>query len=333
MTSVKENRAKVRIRSRFWVAVEGVDEFPHVREGNISSTGVYFQTNQSVGPVGSMQWLYLAASERQEPVEIMARVVRTLSLEALGRGSVFAGVALELLPQDQPTRAALAAIVQELAEHQLDEEATEAAGTGPAVQRIRLETRWSVNPGEVMQVMLQAPGSPRAELFEARVLSAAPLKDHEPPLNRVELQVTASMEAPYAASSAEAVHLIFSDESTQETVEETGRHLIGSLSRIPLTSLLSFAGLEHLTGLLELTSEECHASLYLGQGRLLEVEVSPPAASPREALLEVLTWTDGHFEFHAQPINRPDQFNASMAALLLDLTRVLDERKASRQQS
>ena len=79
-----EKRKSARLPSQFLVKVEGVDELMTLRQGDLSISGIRFETEADIGAVGSVQFLSIATRSRSHAVHVMARVVR-LSRSELSR--------------------------------------------------------------------------------------------------------------------------------------------------------------------------------------------------------------------------------------------------------
>lgn len=324
MKNAAEHRNRVRITYRFWVAVEGVDEFPKLRNGNVSASGVYFETDRSVGEPGTVQWLHLASAENAAPVQVMGRVVR------LNRQTH--GVALEFMPQDDGTREELKRLVREVATIRMQEEDGEEIaprGAQPAlseqgVQRLMLETTLQMSVGEIVRLTIQTSDSGASIPLEGKVEHVVPMSRAEGvTVNRVSIDVAArpGAGAPQQAhpSDGAAVDLRFNDliaTVPDETEAPAGDDLQGSLTRIRLTSLLAFLERQRLSGELRLESGGRRATVYLSGGRLVDVESEPPFATPRTALASLLRWESGAFHFAAGEIDREDRLGIKRTTLL-----------------
>lgn len=337
-----EQRKRARISGRFWVAVEGVDDYPRLRSGNISFTGVYFETHRVVGDPGSVQWLYLSASEQGTPVEVMARVSRVVALEDARRERVPVGLALEFMPATADARAVLQALVRDVGTLQLEArgqlEEGEAVASGRVssdstvgdrplgVREVSLDTDWSVEVGETLQIDLRLAHTGRQGSFEGRVVDTAPLGDGR-------WRVTVGMTQELLSDRGDAgrvagegvVDLLFSGIDAAQPLSAEGEQLVGSLSRIKLTSLLSFFELERISGVLQLRRENEEASVFIHAGQIVDVE--PQSRRPAVARLgELLRWTEGTFEFHMGPVSRTDRVGRTTTALLLELAVAQDQR-------
>jgi hypothetical protein len=104
-----------------------------------------------------------------------------------------------------------------------------------------------------------------------------------------------------------AVH----EDVDEEDVSSSG-DLSGHLARVKLPNLLAFIERSRLSGELKLENEAGRtASLFIDQGRVLDVEADPPYATPRAALARVVSWSDGYFHFVAGEVAREDRLQLS----------------------
>jgi hypothetical protein len=327
-----EHRSRVRITWRFWVAVEGVDDFPRLRFGNISTEGVYFETDRDIGDPGTVQWLHLAASEQGTPVEVMGRVLRLTrdARQSAGPDKRLdkKGVAVEFMPEDDHTRAALTQLVREVATLKMQEEEGGVPGLSPSeepvprVQRVQLETTLSMSVGQIVRLTIQTDEGDGTVQIRGRVGQVMPMtRLGEGIISRVNIEVIDGLasEGVHAEPTHETttVDLRFNDlVAVPDDVDEEDRSssgdLMGHLSRVKLPSLLSFLERSRLSGELRLENDAGRtASVFIDQGRILDVEAEPPYATPRAALARVVKWTDGQFHFVAGEVEREDRLQLS----------------------
>lgn len=119
-----------RVSARFSVAVEGVDERLVVRHGDLSATGIYFESpTGGLGDPGTVHWLRIgpadaagahASSTAAPPgtLRVMACLVRSATVADLG-GSLH-GVAFEFMPDSDVAAVALVRFVRRLLEVRSD---------------------------------------------------------------------------------------------------------------------------------------------------------------------------------------------------------------------
>src|SRR6185369_11160892 len=98
-----EGRRSARVRTEFFVTVEGLEREPVLRKGDVSTTGIYFTTETDVGEVGLISWLSIASADRAETVHVMASVVRSVRVRDTG-GRETVGIAFEFMPESPGVR-------------------------------------------------------------------------------------------------------------------------------------------------------------------------------------------------------------------------------------
>lgn len=113
----------------------------------------------------------------------------------------------------------------------------------------------------------------------------------------------------------------------QAAEAETAGTLRGDLDNVSPSSLLSFLAVERKTGILLLVGERV-ARLFMREGRALRVEIEGAnvGLSSRDALMDLLDWQTGQFEFTAERVGGVDEIRAAISALVLDHARIQDER-------
>ncbi|MCC6751630.1 MAG: DUF4388 domain-containing protein [Deltaproteobacteria bacterium] len=351
-----EHRRGARVSADFWIRLEGVDHEPRLRQGNLSVSGLYFRCERPVGQVGSVQFLRLASRDFQQQVDVLARVIRTISLEDLHAGSVTAGVALEFMPQSAASREALERVVRYVVGLQLDREieieveTLQHAPAGPlrpvetgatsrhSLHRMRLQTSWPVDPGDPVAVEIQSPSEHRSLRFDGEVLQAVPghhadgsthynvdVRIYDRPKARGSM--SASQLRVGGSSLTDALDRVFSDLIVPPLSGTPPRreHLVGLLSRIRIPTLLTMFELERMSGALLISRDGEEARLFVRDGRVVDVEDGQGRAAPRALATRLLAWDEGTFEFTLQAVDRPDRIGTSTTALLLDLAREADE--------
>jgi hypothetical protein len=101
-------------------------------------------------------------------------------------------------------------------------------------------------------------------------------------------------------------------------------HLSGLLSRIPFSALCSLLELERLTGEVRVRQEETLTTLYVREGRFVDV-TSEAGRAPRREIGRLLQSREGKFDLVILPVSREDTIGMSMTQLLLDTAREVDE--------
>ena len=359
-----ESRRSARITGGFWVAVEGVDAEMVLRRGDISATGIFFEIDADVGPVGTVQWLHLASLDRTRVAHVMAHVVRVVSLADVHRE--VKGVALEFMPESDDAAAKLCDLVKHVLESpQRDGKVPQiaprmtAAGPGSvevkelSVNSLLLETDWSVPVGEPVRVEIIAKGVKRPIRLEGQAVSVLPavaggakrfriavrmkeelkgplkrFSEHEISIDPAELE---KAKAKIAAQNAQAspIDQLLSALIVPPAEPPERKHLSGELSRIPFTSLCSLLELERLSGELSIRREHDLVRVFVRDGRFVDVE-SKRDLDPRAEIGRLLTQREGTFAFLVTPVVREDRIRMSTTELLLDAARQEDEIASGR---
>jgi len=361
-----ESRRSARTAGRFWVAVEGVDTELVPRRGDISATGIFFETQFEIGDAGTVQWLHIASWDRACGVTVMAHVVRSVTLADVHRE--IRGVAFEFMPESDAAAASICELARYILESPQGAEAApemsprvsarasrgaaEATAVGLSklsVQTLLLETDWTVPVGESVRVEIIARGVRRPIRVEGTAVSVLPAMQSSGKRYRIAVHVSSEVEGPLRRFSSIAMsavrpggpgpelqprampagpldHLLSALIQPPETPPER-RHLTGLLSRIPLTTLCSLIELERLSGDLTIRRGESVSRLFLSEGRFVDVE--PYTADPKSELAKLLECRDGSFELDVAPVERVDRIGTTMTQLLLDLACAADEAKAA----
>ncbi|HVH41204.1 MAG TPA: DUF4388 domain-containing protein [Labilithrix sp.] len=210
----EEARRSTRVATSFLVAIDGIDEELVARRGDVSATGIYFETGTRVGDAGSVQFLTIASANRAHEIRLMAHVVRTIALDDVEGGRLY-GVAFEFMPESEEAAAAVERFVQHiLVADELTNEPTlsprlhahAASDTRPdgravlrqlSVRSMTLETSWGVTPGEKLRVEIAAPGSARRVRLEGSAVRVTPRGDaKDRPPYEIEVEFQSEIERP-----------------------------------------------------------------------------------------------------------------------------------------
>jgi Domain of unknown function (DUF4388) len=213
-----EGRRGARVATTFLVAIEGLEERPEPRQGDISATGVYFETKADVGGAGTIHWLHLVSVDSSREIRVMACVVRT-AIMAGADGEQISGAAFEFMPESDEAitalhdfvRYALALRFSGIDPHispRLDAKALAKAGKGAlqaarkamvrklSVRSMVLETSWAIAPGESVRVDIVAPGMTRRIRLEGKAVRVAPRKVSDPSIYTIEVEVQEESDRP-----------------------------------------------------------------------------------------------------------------------------------------
>ncbi|HEX3345163.1 MAG TPA: hypothetical protein VHS09_11355, partial [Polyangiaceae bacterium] len=168
-----EARRGARVAARFRVAIEGIDDAPVLRKGDVSTTGAYFEVEHDVGEVGTVHALQLVPLDGTAGARVLAHVVRTVRMsDAAGRR--VSGAAFEFLPESEAVSAQVRDLVKRILAYRRAGDSPTVSPKLPArvrrgsipgeasvqklsVGSIVLETSWAIEPGETVRVDVVAP--------------------------------------------------------------------------------------------------------------------------------------------------------------------------------
>jgi hypothetical protein len=235
-----EARRGARIATRFLVAVEGLDPAPVLRKGDISSTGVYFETDRDVGDVGTVQSLALTSLDRSRSVRVMAHVVRTVRLADVA-GRHISGAAFEFMPESDEAAVQVHDFVRRVLSVRKQGEtpsiaprlgARVADGASPdgstshdatvqslSVRTMVLETSWAIEPGEHLRVDIVAPGMTRRLRLDGLAVRVAP-RPGTPSRYDIEVEVQQEQKRPIRIDSSMAMSAMRIDPEQLRQIEE-----------------------------------------------------------------------------------------------------------------
>jgi DNA-binding response OmpR family regulator len=103
--------------------------------------------------------------------------------------------------------------------------------------------------------------------------------------------------------------------------------LRGDIAHVGLSSLFTFIEMERKSGTLLVIGDEV-ARLFFSSGKLVraEVEGTTPPLPSKKAVMKVLDYKGGQFEFAAGDVPAKDELTTTTTALLLEHARLTDER-------
>jgi hypothetical protein len=357
MDSGAESRRSARIPGRFWVAVEGVDAELMPRRGDISATGMFFEHDADIGEVGTVQWVHVASWDRTRAVQLMAYVVRAVTLADVQHE--VRGVALEFMPESDDAAAELCDFVKYVLEHGGEPMAPRVSGRATAaqhethvdvknlsVQTLLLETDWALPVGEPVRVEIIARGVRKPIRVEGQAVSVLPSTAKGGKRFRIAVQVKNELEGPLRRFSSPEISAVDPAALAAKPKERDGgpldtllsaliepkaepperHHLTGLLARIPFTSLCQLVELERLSGVLTIRKGTELVRILVREGRFVDVDTAAgPCAEPRAVLAGIFGSREGAFDFDVGPVDRANRIGAGMTELLLDLARESDE--------
>ncbi len=206
---VESRRRNPRIATTLLVEVEGVDRQATPRNADISARGVYFDTDQEFGEVGTVQWLRLTSADRACTVQVMAHVVRNVAAGERPR-SPSPGVALEFMPESDDRTEELHDFVRYVLSYRREVkppvpelvDTVEIPSAAPTVRqlsagRLSLYSRWAIGIGDTVRIELMAPGVPQPILLRGRAVHVAETEDGAPHGQyRIEVEMEEEREGP-----------------------------------------------------------------------------------------------------------------------------------------
>jgi DNA-binding response OmpR family regulator len=166
----------------------------------------------------------------------------------------------------------------------------------------------------------------RPALARMPVVFLTDLASQEQRLRSYELGVDDYVQKPFTA-----VELIARVERVLERARAASMvadGMRGDLSKIPLSSLLSFAELERRSGVLQLESENETATLHLRDGAVLRIDLGVAGRHLEgvERFFYVLDWERGQCELTTTEVLAEDMLNVPTSYALLEHARRHDER-------
>jgi CheY-like chemotaxis protein len=104
--------------------------------------------------------------------------------------------------------------------------------------------------------------------------------------------------------------------------------LIGLLVEFGMSSVLVLLDLQRKSGVVIVRSRRGRGRIYVREGRVLRASIEGrAAASGALAVYELLTWSDGRFEFQSGAVEGEDEIGSSTTHLLMEGARRQDERE------
>jgi hypothetical protein len=351
-----DRRRGVRVNTSFWVQVAGIDRAPVLRNGNISVSGIFIKISQKVGPPGTIYSLKISTNERGPFVEIMTRVVRSISYNDLWEGTVNLGVAFEYLVQNEAVKDSIRNLVIKTAEIQVKKAkdlqldyslAVQVQHNGakekPAlvsnlcIDSLVMDTDWQVDVGEMINVAVEVPESNKKIVFKGKVISSDVITQYDQQRYKTQIEFVEnisniaerdSIGQTFGSTISEAVDGLLSEviaPRIDQVISEPSKFLRGSLSQVSLSSLLGFFEIERMTGVLNLVWNKTRASLFLYGGRLVRITSDLEESDIKEVLSKLLQWDKGEFEFEDKDVELKESQSHPITQLLLEIAKEQDE--------
>lgn len=115
----------------------------------------------------------------------------------------------------------------------------------------------------------------------------------------------------------------------QPSSRSNGIH--GTLDQLGLSSLLAMIDMERKSGILVLQRGRAIGRLFCRNGRVLSARLEgegPFTRKGAEVIYQILTWTDGRFDFTAVEVEMEDEIRTQTMHLLMEGARRIDEARA-----
>ncbi len=141
------------------------------------------------------------------------------------------------------------------------------------------------------------------------------------------------LRAERVLADANASEFNMLEENTDETPlsnsiqnRRTTSGLFGDLAAFGPGPVLNMCEQERKTGVLVMSNGPLEARIYLNKGRLHAAEMNgrDPVLDV-ECIFRILTWSSGHFSLTAEPVTIEDCIGQSIASILMEGARQLDE--------
>ncbi len=348
----RDNRVGARVQATFWIEVKGVAAKPTLVQGDISISGLYFQTDRSMGKVGSIVAIEIASADKDCRVEVTAHVVREVRCDDLYKGETVAGVALGFLLHNAMQQLELQIFLRTLcqkqeslqvstgmeatAEHDQDREARVRV---LSLDGMVIETDWAVEKGESLQLEVLAPAS-RTKVHLAGEVISCQRSVHADGTSMYSIQMgfseatTLSAEESdvdgqqaRAAKPTSALEPLL-EEAVMAPGTDEARPMVhdlrGSLGQVGLPSILSFLEMERRSCRVNVEVAGEVSEIFMRDGQVVDVTTADEDP-PRRVLEGLLDVDVGAFEISFREVDAPDRVATSTTNLLLEAARRSDE--------
>ncbi len=345
MPKPDDQRRAVRIPAQLFVRVLGVDRVAHLREGNVSVSGIYFATDEASGDVGAVERLEIRTADGDKTLVTTAVCVRVARVKDLWSGERIEGVAFQFLPEDDGVRQDIKRLVEALIDERLDSpagvvqtdrtpaELSSGAGFsgrvsigGVSAAGLTLFTEWPVEVGASVSLTIDEGRGGEPIEVAGRVDRKTVLT----PGAQFRLDVTLSQKAglstprPVSEGVRDLLGALVAPPVSLRGVHRD-QALVGDLSRVPLSSVFSFIEWESFSGTLSLAHADDRAEVYLREGRPVDVDTSWTTRDGRLALTALLAWTEGRFSLAVGDGEREDSLDLTFRELLMEHAKDADE--------
>jgi hypothetical protein len=331
-----EGRRGARVATTFLVALEEIEKTPQPRQGDISTTGVYFETPVDVGPTGTIHWIHLVSIDHAKHLRVMAYVVRG-AMVSKSSGEHIRGAAFEFMPESDEAIAAVQDFVKyvlgrrasgmlpQISPH-LDADAAAGSDKAPSsggvavvrklsVRSMVLETSWAVIPGESLRVDIAAPGMTRRIRLEGKAVRVLPGKTTSPSTYTIEVEVHEETDRPLRHDSSMGMMKVAPPASAAPApdgdTDETLRQLDDLLSSliVPPSDDSRRKRAHHLAGQLS----SVHLPTLLS---LFDMERMTGELTVRHDIEEVRIYVDAGILVDIEPLHAGETARARLRAVL-----------------
>ena len=322
------------------MAIVGLDAQPEPRQGDISATGIYFETKADVGSSGTIHWLHLASFDMERELQVMACVVRTVQMA--GDVGQIKGAAFEFMPESDEAIATLNDFVRYVLalrfsgiephiSPRLDADALAEAGKGAlqaarkamvrklSVRSMVLETSWAIAPGEAVRVEIVAPGMTRRIRLDGKAVGVAPRNANDS-VYTIEIEVQEETERPMRRHSSLSMPRVTPEEieaakagrTEAPPADDGGRALEQLLASLILPSeedARRNKGVHHLSGQLARVRLPTLCSLF-------EMERISGVLVVRRDIEEVRIYVEGGMIVDVEPVTDAETPRGRLRAVL-----------------
>lgn len=222
-----------------------------------------------------------------------------------------------------------------------------------SVRSMLLQTSWAIAPGESVRVDIVAPGMTKRIRLDGRAVRVVQ-KNPGAQTWDIEVEIQQETDRPLRTNSSMSMPAVRGDTipddaritkpddeevtralddllsalilPAEDTPRKRAHQLSGQLSSIKMPTLISLFEMERMTGKLVVVRGAEERRIFVRDGKLIDVEPIATEQTTRGAVMEVLAWDDGAFEFSVEPVSRANMLNVGTTALLIDLAREADEK-------
>ncbi len=364
--SGEDSRVSPRVEADFTLRFETVDQLALAYGTEMSMGGMFLATTEPLPPGRELR-VRLVLPETLTEITIRARVVHSRSPGEADAAGLPAGMGVSFAALDAPTRAQLEAFVASRMEAQEAGAAAASPRKGISVlvvdddptyqqlisaafklgDRLRLAANGfealALCGREVPDVIVSDVNMPKMDGWQLlRLLRTKPqfatvpllftttLSGEADRLRGYRLGVDDYLSKPFRVAELRArVDWLLARAASRPptpSAAPAARSLHGDLAHVSLASVLGLLELERRTGRLT-AKEDLTGVVTLRDGLLVDAVVAEGKVRGRDALLLMLDWSRGDFEFVLCDVPGDGGAGTRVSALLIEHARLSDERK------